>query len=240
MLSAQRREFDEKKKDESPYPRDFTRWNILDYLLHPRGLRARRFYVTLGTTLVFTLISLASAVPGLHHVHQAGPVAPAHARHANDCGQCHDRAFQPVKRLFGSADASTSDNACRHCHKATTLHHAKQAHEPACASCHREHQGHLSLARNVAEERCTECHAELDAHVMPGTKLAFHGTIHSFADGHPEFGPSAKGKKDPARIHFNHKAHLDLDIEALRSAQAKAGREDLKGLSAKLDCADWH
>jgi len=239
MLSAQRRDFDEKKKDECPYPRDFTRWLALDYFRRPRSLKARRFYVTLATTVVVTLLSLASFAPGLQRVHQACAVSNSHAMFANDCAKCHDQAFQPLVQLFCKDAVSTSDSSCNACHQSAPHH----GNEPACASCHREHRGHEVLATHVADRNCANCHQDLSyhveyGHVTPHRKLAFtwfHYPITNFNRDHPEFAASLPGAKDPSKIKFNHKAHLDLDLDALRR-----GRDDLKGLGAKMTCADCH
>jgi hypothetical protein len=240
MLSAQRKEFDEKKKDETPYPRDFARWYALDYFRRPRALKARRFFVTLGVTVIVTLFSIASAMPALHQVHHAAPVSKAHAMIGQTCAKCHTQTFQPISRLFGAKNpVSVSNQTCNDCHHGA-IHHAKQAHEPACASCHREHQGHEVLASHVADRQCVACHHDLPGHVQPGEKPLFQPTITHFNRDHPEFQPSVKGKKDPSQIKFNHKAHLDLELDDLRRAQEKVGRDDLKGLGAKMACADCH
>lgn len=233
MLSAQRREFDEKKKDETPYPRDFGRWYALDYFRRPRALKSSRFYVTLGAAAVALLLSKATMHPVAHKVHQAAPVATAHAMFNQNCASCHDAAFQSVLRLLGCADCRSVSNArCNECHRVGG-HHATQSHEPACASCHAEHRGHETLAKHVGDRHCVNCHGNLAAHVKPGAKLAFPATITSFNRDHPEFGPSLPGKRDLAKIRFNHKAHLGLDLQDLKHAE-------LKGLGPRLACADCH
>ncbi len=240
MLSAQRNEFDGKKKDEAPYPRDFARWYALDYFRRPRVLKARRFYITLGVAVVVTLLTIASFLPTLHGTHQAAPVSKAHTMIGQNCGTCHDQSFQPVVRMFGAKNAvSVSDKTCNDCHHGA-IHHANQAHEPACASCHREHQGHEVLASHVADRQCVECHRELTSHVKLGEKPTILTGITHFNRDHPEFQPSLKGTKDPSQIKFNHKAHLELAFDDLRRAQEKVGRDDLKGLGAKMACADCH
>lgn len=231
MLSSQRREFDDKKQDESAYPVDFGRWFALDYFLRPRVLKGARFYVTLGVTVLVTLASLASLLPGFQRAHQAGPVSKAHAMFNQNCANCHDQAFQPVWRLFGCKEAtSISDAKCSECHDGAP-HHKKDPHTSACANCHREHLGHETLASHVADRNCSDCHRDLAEPI----KRATH-----FNHDHPEFQPSLKGKKDPAKIKFNHKVHLDLDLDALREAQRKVGRDDLHGIGAKMACVDCH
>lgn len=231
MLSTQRKEFDEKKKDETAYPRDFGRWYALDYFLRPRSLKGKRFWITTWTTVLVALLCIATLLPALHRTHQAAPLSKAHAMLGNDCAACHDRSLQPVFRLFGSHDAvSVSDAKCNACHQGA-IHNTKVAHDANCASCHREHQSHEILATHVADRNCTACHGDLPAHA--NAKTLYHQSITSFTRDHPEFAWSAAGKKDPSKIHFNHKAHLDLDLADLKSA-------DLKGLGKKLACADCH
>ena len=71
MLSTQRKEFDEKKKDEGPYPRDFSRWYALDYFRRPRPFKSARVYVTLITTIPVTLLCLVSLLPAFHRCQRA-------------------------------------------------------------------------------------------------------------------------------------------------------------------------
>jgi len=239
MLSAQQREFEEKKKDSSPYPRDFSRWYALDSFLRPSRFKSQRFYVTLSAAIGAMLLSFASVSPRLHHVHQAAPVSLAHASYNNDCAACHDQAFQPIARLFGSSMAhSVSDANCNKCHEGM-VHHATQAHQPACVACHREHRGHEVLATHVADRQCVGCHRDLPNHLQSGAITTFHPTITQFNRDHPEFRATTKDMKDPSKIKFNHKAHLDLDIDALRIASEKAGR-DLKLLPGAMTCAHCH
>jgi hypothetical protein len=224
MLSAQHRDFDDKKQDATPYPRDFARWQALDYFMRPGLLKGRRIYVTLAATILAIVFSAATLWPSLRTIHQAGPVSKSHALIGQDCARCHDQAFQPAMRLFGVHATSVSDQRCSSCHIAT-VHNAKQAHEPACASCHREHQGHELLSTHIADRHCVECHGDLSSHVKPGEKLAFHATIATFNRDHPDFKPALKGASDPSKIKFNHKAHLELDLDALRVALKNAGRD---------------
>jgi hypothetical protein len=240
MLSSQRKEFDEKKKDESAYPRDFERWYALDYFRRPSGLKSRRFWVTLSTALVVAGLSALTLVPWAHWMHQAAPVSQAHAKLNNNCASCHDTMCQPLARLFNAGDVlSVSNKTCNDCH-AGAIHHAKQAREPACATCHREHQGHDVLATHVADRHCASCHGDLASSIRVGEKTAYHNVITHFNRDHPEFAASALGKKDQAKVKFNHKAHLDLDLDALRFANKKIGRDDIKGSEPKMACADCH
>jgi hypothetical protein len=235
MLGAQHQDFDE--KGSSNYPRDFSRWYQLDYFHRPRALKERRFYVTLGVTLATTLLCLATVLSTrLHCVHQAAPVSKAHAGFNMLCATCHDQAWQPLARLCGVETSSVSDQTCKSCHDGPT-HHASQSAEPACASCHREHQG-KSLLAQVAERQCTSCHADLDQHMLPGTITAFHKTITNFNVDHPDFKPSSAGMKDEAKIRFTHADHLKLDLAALRKLHPHL--ETKYASKASLECIDCH
>ncbi len=242
-----------------------SRWYALDYFRRPRKLKSLRFYLTLTTTIIFAAISVASMVPALHKVHQAAPVSTAHALFNHDCATCHDETFRPPLRLVSSVPrVSTSDKSCLQCHDGAP-HHATNSfvltegahniappltkggqggsalHESACASCHREHQGHTSLAAHVADRQCASCHGDLNGHLKPGEKTAYNPSITNFNLDHPEFRSSLKGSKDPSKIKFSHKAHLDLALDDLRRAENwQSVRGDLKNLGSKLTCVDCH
>jgi hypothetical protein len=197
-------------------------------------MHARRFHVTLAITVVAAGLSVASFLPVAHRLHQSCPVSKSHVMFANDCAKCHDQAFQPVARLFGCKECvSTSDQACQACHRAAPHH----GNEPACASCHREHRGHETLAVHVADRNCAACHGRDYAHPMDEKRPI---PVTNFNHDHAEFSASLPNAKDPSKIKFNHKAHLDLDLDALRRALEKAGRTELKDLGAKMQCADCH
>ena len=165
-------------------------------------------------TVFGLLVTAVTLIPSMHTSHQAAPVSRAHAMLNQNCANCHDTMCGPLLRLFSTNEVvSVSDNQCKECHK-SDIHHAKQSREPACASCHREHQGHDVLASHVADRNCVQCHGDLPANLVSGATTLFHPTITKFHRDHPEFGLSMTGKKDQAKIEFNHKAHLDLDLEA--------------------------
>jgi hypothetical protein len=235
MLGAQHKDFDE--KGSSNYPRDFSRWYQLDYFRRPRGLKGRRFYLTLGVTLAAMLVSLATVVHSrLHYVHEAAPVSQAHAGFNMRCANCHDRTWQPLARLCGAGVSSVSEERCTSCHDGP-IHHESQATKPVCASCHREHQGKHLLAQ-VADRQCTACHANLEQQMLPGTAAVFYKTITNFNVDHPEFKPSSAGKHDEAKIRFTHADHLKLDLAVLRKQHAQM--EAKYGNKAMLECADCH
>src|ERR1051325_4207711 len=235
MLKAQQKDFEEKGGGD--YPRDFARWYQLDYFRRPRSLKTTRFWLTLGVTALTTLICAATVLSErLHLVHQAGPVATAHAGFNVQCAHCHKESWQPLVRLCGGQDHSVANKTCNSCHLGA-IHHQTQAQEPACASCHREHQGKDTLAAHVANRHCTSCHASLQEHLVPGNPTAFHKAITSF-DDHPDFRPSSPGKKDEANLRFTHEHHLKLDLEALSRKQPNFPEKYAN--KKALECSDCH
>jgi hypothetical protein len=221
----------EQQEAKSPYLKSLPEWLELDYHQRARPLRSRRTWVTLSVA-GFALIAVAwSLLPSHHHTHQAGPVATAHAMFNNDCSKCHTTAWQPAQRLWhGDGVRSVPDQACLTCHDGA-VHHDRQEHTPACASCHREHRGRPVLAR-VDDAHCTACHRDL--HLRDGAPQ-FHPHITSFAADHPEFRIFQTGTTQQT-LRFSHAGHLELDLASLRAQ----GRKGLNAWGDQLECASCH
>jgi hypothetical protein len=222
------------KDPESPYlgPKTLPRWIALDYFRRLRPLRGRRKWVTLAFFLSAGALAAWSVQPGHHWAHQAGPLSTAHAMFSDDCTRCHTISFQPLVRLVsGDAHArSTPDAACLQCHDGA-VHHEMQAHTFHCAECHREHRGKPALAE-VANGRCTTCHQDLRKD-HPHTLFR---DVADFAGNHPEFARIARAEKDTTKLRFNHRYHLELDLQALR----EKGAQGLAGYGDKLECVACH
>jgi hypothetical protein len=159
-------------------------------------------------------------VPGplsVHHAHLVDGVN-AGAR----CAQCHAAGHASVGQWLGVVDASTNvasqTSLCMACHEKTiprelataahnvslaalrgaaavgddgTGHGRRDPAEPiACAACHREHQGRNHDVAAISDAACQACHRE---------------RYHSFADGHPDFGPWPYERR--TRIAFDHASH---------------------------------
>jgi hypothetical protein len=216
--------------DDSPYPRRLAAWIDLDYFRRLRPLRGARIWVTLTAVLVSGMYAGWTMLPAHHAEHEAAPVARAHALFNNDCARCHNERWQPLARLVhGDGIRSVADQTCLECHDGAP-HQKGQAHAAHCAVCHPEHRGKVLLAR-VGDGHCTDCHASLHE---KEPKAGFRD-VSSFDRDHPEFR-ALGGQKDEAKLHFNHAAHLDLDLAALR----RRGTPGLEGLGDRLDCASCH
>ena len=156
------------------------------------------------------LLSIAAPVLGLvwlggmtlagsRAAYSSGPVSSAHAFVEQKCEVCHQRD--------ASLRAHVGDTACLTCH-AGPSHVANAAvKNPACATCHREHQGRVRLATAVPDGRCAECHEDL-AHVNSD----IHRSVQAFPSDHPEFASARVGAKDPGAVRFNHQLHLKDDL----------------------------
>src|SRR5208283_5630806 len=207
-------------------PKSLADWIELDYYRRPRLMR-RAKWVT--SVVVFLLCGVALAavtvLPRFAPIYQAGPLSSAHTLFTSECAACHTGAFGGVQHFWSGSDLHTvSDSNCLSCHDGP-IHHEEQTSMPACASCHREHRGRVTLA-DVADSHCTACHARLQrADGQPSR----YQPVSSFAGDHPEFALWREGEpKDPGTIRFNHRVHLQ---EGLRGP---------RGEPVQLECTACH
>ena len=175
----------------------------------------------------------------LDQVWNSGPLSSAHQPWAQDCKVCH---AQPFER--------TRDEDCLSCHRGLGQHvdpgkvHFAPLAGQRCASCHREHEGELGLANQIAASTshdCADCHRALSRQ-LPGTKVL---DVADFADAHPDFRlqlatePDGKtlvrtrlekGAKpsEPTGLKFPHDVHLH-----------EKGIDSPKG-RVRMACSDCH
>jgi predicted CXXCH cytochrome family protein len=144
-----------------------------------------------------------------------GPLTRSHAAWEMQCEACHT-PFQAIGvetwaiPVFG--DARLSSQRCQACHAAGLHHVRQQPPDPACASCHHDHQGRdASLVRN-GDQQCVQCHADLVAHVQGGATGAAPrvSRFDVSTDSHPEFRSTKD--PDPGHIKFDHARHLTLGM----------------------------
>jgi hypothetical protein len=186
--------------------KNLAEWVELDYFRRQRGLkRWRRILTWLTLAVCLAGVTVAAVLPHTPRLIQAGKLSSAHRMFHDDCGRCHLEEFQTTKKLLDwSGDIHVvSDKACTSCHDGPA-HNGVALSPPACAECHREHRGRLSLAR-VADGHCTACHADLQARRYGGASGLKYRDVKSFEAGeHPDIAPL----KDAGQLHFNHAAHL--------------------------------
>jgi hypothetical protein len=165
---------------------------------------------------------------------KSGEMMNAHKFFADDCGACHQKAFQ-----------MTPNEACGSCH-VNTRHHAdpiafpdEDLVEARCASCHKDHQGPHPLYHED-QSVCSDCHGDLREE-SPNTTLA---NVTDFTLDHPQFRPTVStdpgkdiwtrvslddGPKEQSNLKFTHKTHLD--VKKMRLPQ---------GGNKQLECASCH
>lgn len=187
---------------------------------------------------------------------KSGEIMDAHKFFAEDCGACHQKAFE-----------KTPNRACAACH-GNIRHHAdpvafpdEDLTEARCASCHKDHQGPNPMFH--ADQRlCTDCHGDLrdDA---PNTTLA---DASDFAADHPQFRPTVStdpskdvwtrislddAPKEISNLKFTHKTHMNekkmrLPTGGTRQLQCTSCHvtEPGGGLMVKVEmethCAECH
>jgi predicted CXXCH cytochrome family protein len=169
-----------------------------------------------------------------------GPVSRGHQLFGEQCRNCHERPFVPVR-----------DAACIECHKNIKEHvpsggvtgvRGEAFLQMRCAECHREHRGTQLAPR--AQELCAGCHADVKA----VAREAQSGNVTDFSRDHPKFRLSLvdadwpklirrvrQGTPQPAEmversnLKYSHKVHLD-----------PAGVRDPQKRRTVLKCGDCH
>jgi predicted CXXCH cytochrome family protein len=193
----------------------------LNYFKRAQGMRRWKGLLSLVIPVAALVWLGTLAAAGNRTVYSSGPVSSAHAFVEAKCEVCHTPADTSFR-------AHVTDTACLTCHDAPShppsATQATAAHgTPACATCHRDHQGRVQLAA-TADRFCVDCHGDLE--LVAGTP-SIQTAVGSFPAGHPEFATLRPGVKDPGTIRFNHEVHA---------------RDGLPGPDGgeKLECATCH
>jgi predicted CXXCH cytochrome family protein len=187
---------------------------------------------------------------------KSGEMMDAHKFFADDCGACHQQAFE-----------MTPNTACAACH-VNTQHHADPVAFPdhdlteaRCSSCHKDHQGPNPLF-HANQQLCADCHQDLrdDA---PNTTLE---NAADFGTNHPQFRPTVStdpdkniwtrislddDPKELSNLKFTHKTHLDAKKMRLPTGGTKQlmcaschtvepGGALMKKVSMETHCSDCH
>ncbi|MBL41313.1 MAG: hypothetical protein CMM49_01485 [Rhodospirillaceae bacterium] len=168
----------------------------------------------------------------------SGEISGSHKFIGNDCSVCHEKPFQQVK-----------NTVCSSCHSEVGQHvepdgyqDMKNITEASCQSCHKEHQGNMSIVRSD-QSFCANCHTQIE-------KIALSSNLKNVSDfekNHPQFSPTVitnatKGTterisldrevppKENSNLYFPHDTHM----KGTGVFVAKTGETKILG------CADCH
>lgn len=218
--------------------------------LHP--FRRWKLILSIAAPVLAAAWVVAATVRGDQRLYTSGPVSTAHAMFGLRCGECH-RPRGPAGAPAAAAGGfwlRVENGACLTCHDGPP-HQAAQRFEPACHTCHVEHQGRVVLAA-VGDRHCTQCHAALET--RDGSPPRFERRIRDWHSSHPEFAITVvdrgqpqrvrldAGPVDRAQIALNHDKHLRPGLRGLEDVRARTGLTGLvetrQGL--QLGCTYCH
>jgi predicted CXXCH cytochrome family protein len=225
----------------------------LGYLAKPDKAVGARIRLTLGTLLISTLWLVLSPTcdknsargPRLfewNRLASPGALTASHALWESQCGACHleFKSINGSQWTPSSGNGSrSSDQQCQACHRAYSHSPFEiESETPACAECHRDHQGGDRSLISRDDGQCVGCHANIREHSKrpagEGSHLQVMNTTRF--DGDPDHHPAFfKGRKggaaDPGTMKFNHSLHL---------ARGLASHPDEKPFRfSALDRQDW-
>ncbi|HEX4915288.1 MAG TPA: cytochrome c3 family protein [Vicinamibacterales bacterium] len=175
----------------------------LAYFKRPHPLRRWRTLLSIAAPLIGLTWLGSMAAAGSRAPYSSGPLSPAHAFAEMKCETCHvrDTTFR----------AHVTDTACATCHDgpphptpALAAAAAPAATPPACAACHREHQGRVSPA-STPDGVCVDCHSG------PARAASQRAEAIGFPEGHPPY-TTEQNVVDPGTIKFNHQVHAKADL----------------------------
>lgn len=195
----------------------------LNYFKRPTPLKRAKFWLSLLLPLLALLWIVERTIFKDSRFYSSGRLSEAHAVLEKECAACH-------LQKAGEFSAKVTDEACVDCHDGPIHHELSlvDKKELACAECHTEHRGRVSL-RASSNQSCAICHADLQAVYGPPR---FASRIRSLEDGHPEFAAlraeSLHSQFVRGTSRLNHAIHMKL----IRRGPA--------GPMVQLDCADCH
>ena len=115
----------------------------------------------------------------------SGEISSPHSFFAHDCRACHEKPFVPVQ-----------NNSCTKCHDDiqnhvdTNLFPSASLSDTSCQSCHKEHQGKITVVKNN-QDFCASCHESIQDE---SNSLLLNAS--DFEKNHPQFNPTVIIDKD--------------------------------------------
>lgn len=204
------------------------------------GGRGRLFALGGVAALGAAVIFVGAMFAGRPALISGGALSASHALFTDDCGACH------------SPGEGVTDAKCTACHErfggdrgayGLDRHYlyrssdydrsAPSSLEPACATCHAEHEGRRASLLPVADAQCQACHE-----------------FGSFGDGHPEFAFAASEEPDRANLLFPHVLHVrevlddrgldDMEAACVQCHEPQPGGASFGSISFDRHCDDCH
>jgi len=188
----------------------------LNYFKRPTRLKRAKVWLSLLLPLIALIWIGWHFATRDSRVYSSGRLSEPHAVFETQCAACHVQQAD-------SFSAKAKDSACLACHDGP-IHHSSPESSPACATCHVEHRGRISLSA-PSNQACARCHRDLKSKAPPSQ---FANNIVSFEEGHPEFASLKNVDRDPGTIKLNHSLHM----KPIRRAPG--------GPNVQLDCNDCH
>jgi hypothetical protein len=188
----------------------------LNYFKRPTPLKRAKLWLSLLLPVIALVWVAYHFATHDSRVYSSGRLSEPHAVFETQCAACH-------VQQAGSFSAKAENSACLACHDGP-VHHTAQTRTPNCAECHVEHRGKINLSA-ASNQSCATCHSDLR---LKSGETHFPSGIHSFEDGHPDFGAADKANQDPGTIKLNHMLHM------------KPIRSSPNGPIVQLTCGDCH
>jgi predicted CXXCH cytochrome family protein len=132
------------------------------------------------------------------------------------CETCH-KPWQTIRWDGSRLEAGGTDEKCITCHAGAKHHPDQKESGPACAACHRDHQGREANLARADDKLCVDCHRNLEGHRKDGAGprqiAAEVGNFSGTRSSHPEFKAVTKRESgDPGKVSFNHARHLQAGM----------------------------
>ena len=218
---------------------------------YPNKLREKRRIVTWATFVLSLVVAAGFLIYDDKTMYWGGEVSTAHQLVRNDCKQCHNETFQPLKRLLNVSNDhfSVSAESCRSCHAgihATANERiAKQRdylallpkdhpfqEEPGRDQPVQDHNLHMTSDAAESVSNCAICHKEhLGADQLAWVSDAHCTNCHSDlqADhGDPAFKTaiSSFGNHPPFALHRDQPVADEHLVHQVATHEAEGGWKD--------------
>jgi predicted CXXCH cytochrome family protein len=185
----------------------------LDYFKTPSLWERRKWIATVIVAVAAAAWWTGGILLGRQNaaLHSPGGLASVHHTWESNCAACHED-FQPIRddtvAIAWGSGTPQSDRKCQTCHQGAEHHAVKKGSiEPACSSCHQEHQGGQASLLRMDDWACTRCHQAIDQHLegQPSLDANAKSVTRFDKEHHPGF---TSASRDPGYLKFSHYRHM--------------------------------